>query len=526
MRFIFQSQFNRIAIQCWIGWVYLTLKYQLSRYKDEQTRLAQRYDIANSKIETYSDTMRVRISDLASRCLEEKNFAWTSGTMNKPKQIFYPKHRLRKLQKTYIEQVVLAYSYLGLNRPAFYFFTSMSADNSVSNLLCKEPLPRVLENWILSDSIVYIPAIAQLTSKYRQEILHLAMLLLSQPSLLATANPSSIYILVEKVRTDWDSSRQQLAEFLKEPHIVELLRKKLGSDVDVRLKRAKQLIAQSQAPEIQELFPELKAIYCWDGGYVQPFIDNVRNQFVPMALQFFPMFSLSTETVSYLIYPHISTQGGLPIYPEICHEFLPVDLSINEENILKPWELKVGHQYTMLVSDAYGLKRYHTEDMFECLNFKDSTPVLRFIGRIGLSYSFTGEKITDKQLLKTYESIRDKFKIPEIAFTCFPRLNQGSVPGYVFVCITDKDTASPLRDISAETIDQTLMEMNQEYASKRNSNRLIKPELVVQSYKQFVDKLRNYNHCSVGTSSAQFKILPLYKMFWEDVNQERSSVHE
>ncbi len=523
MKFIFHRKITRIVIRCWVWWLYWILEYRLLRYRREQTMLAQRYEISNSKIETYSDVIRIRISDLASVCREAKDFAWTSGTMNKPKQIFYPKHRLRKLQRIYIEQVVLAYKYLGLDKPAFYFFTNMSADNSVSNLLCREPLPRILANLVLSDSIVFMPEIAQLTSKYRQETLHLAMLLLSQPSLLATANPSSIYILMEQVRTDWSAVGQQLAKIFQELWVTEL-RKKLGPDVDLRMKRVKQLINQPQSPQIQELFPELKVIYCWDGGYVQPFIDNVKSQFAPISLQFFPMFSLSTETVAYLIYPGISTQGGLPIYCGVCYEFVSTGLSINEANILKPWELKEGYQYTMLISDAYGFKRYHTEDIFECLGFKYNTPILQFIGRIGLNYSFTGEKITDKQLLQVYQNIRDVIKISEIAFTCFPKLNQGSVPGYVFVCIMDKDTTGLLTDISAEMIDQALMEINEEYTSKRKSNRLAKPEIVVQNYKQFVDKLRNYNHCSVETSSAQFKVLPLYKIFWEDLNERKEQL--
>ena len=518
MSAILRQKMTRIIIRCWVWWLYWILEQRLRRYKQEQIMLVQRYGIANGKIETYSDALRVRVLNLASACQEEKYFAWTSGTLNKPKQVFYPKHRLRNLQRTYIEQVVLAYDYLQLNKPAFYFFTSMSADNSVSNLLCKEPLPPILIKWVLSDSIVYMPQIAQLTGKYRQQILHLAMLLLSRPSLLATANPSSIYILVEQVRSDWKTVRQQLSEILKEPWVLEL-RKKLGPDVDVRMKQVEQLINQPQPPLIQELFPELKVIYCWGGGYVQPFIDNVRNQFALSSLRFFSMFSLSTETVAYLMYPKISQQGGLPVYPGVCYEYLSLNKSFDEVNILKPWELTEGHQYVMLVSDAYGLSRYNTEDVFKCLGFKQDTPVLHFIGREGLNYSFTGEKVTDKQLLQVYENVRVNIGISEAAFTCFPKLNQGSVPGYVFVCISDNSGTKTMTAISAEMLDQVLMQINEEYASKRKSNRLVKPEFIVQSYKQFVDKLRNYNHCSIGTSSAQFKILPLYKLFWEDLHE-------
>lgn len=170
----------------------------------------------------------------------------------------------------------------------------------------------------------------------------------------------------------------------------------------------------------------------------------------------------------------------------------------------------------MMISDVYGLKRYQTNDVFECVGFKRHTPLLRFQRRDGLGYSFTGEKITDQQLLEVYEKIRRKAKIAGAAFTCFPKLNKSSVPGYVFVHVINTQSVH-IDSITAEVFDQMLMEINEEYASKRKSGRLAKPELVTHSYEQLVSKLIRSNPRYTGASPAQFKPLPLYQVFWESL---------
>ena len=140
------------------------------------------------------------------------------------------------------------------------------------------------------------------------------------------------------------------------------------------------------------------------------------------------------------------------------------------------------------------------------------SPLLQFGGRAGLSYSFTGEKITDQQLLEVYET----FRRPGLSFTCFPKVNKGGVPGYVFVCLTE-DHAARQHDLSADAFDRALMRINEEYASKRKSGRLAPPEVVTCSYEQLVGKVMRSDPRYAGASPAQFKLLPLYQVFWEQL---------
>lgn len=493
----------------------MLLRIRLTRYQRDQEALARRYGLEGYEPEPYNAATRKRILECAKKHREPKHFAWTSGTTHEPKQIFYPRCRIRALQQTYVTQAILAHRHAGLGRPAFYFLTSMAPDRSVSGLLSREPLPWWLARTILCDSIIYVPSVAQLIDRYPQDALHLTLLLLSAPVLIAMANPSSLYLILDNTQRDWDRVRSQVNCILAEDWIREF-RRRMGPAIRSREIRARQLLTSSTRPSMKELLPELRMLYCWEGGYVQPFIDNLKQQLQDIEPLFRPMFSMSTETVAYLIHPDVSLDGGLPIYPGVCYEFIPVGHDIVARNLLKPWKLQVGRQYLMVVSDAYGLKRYQTNDLFRCVGFRHETPLLRFQGRSGLGYSFTGEKITDWQLLEVYERIRRKADIVGAAFTCFPKLNKGSVPGYVFVRVINAQSGQA-DSITAAMFDQMLIEINEEYASKRKSGRLAHPEAITHSYEQLVSKLMRSDPRYSGTSLAQFKPLPLYPVFWEDL---------
>ncbi len=501
-------------IHCWVEGLYLLLHVRLAGYKRRQKVLAERYGLAGCQPEPYGEITQRRIQGLAAASQEPANFAWTSGTTHRPKQIFYPKSRIRALQLTSVEQMALAYQSIGVGRPAFYFLTSMMPDHSVSSLLAHEVLPKVLAEYILPYSVVCVPEAEALGDRYSPHALHLAAMLLSGPVLIAMANPSALSVLLENIQQDWQPLRAEITGILKEAAWFSF-RQRMGPSIDDREARVRKLLALEQCPSTQALFPKLRIVYCWHGGYVQPFIDTLRRQLADIPVTFFPMFSMSTETVAYLVYPRITLQGGLPIYPGVCYEFLPVGQPMTEANLLKPWQLEQRRCYSMVVSDAYGLKRYHTEDAFECLGFKRHTPILRFLNRVGLNYSFTGEKITDQQLLEVYDTVRQTAEVPRVAFTCFPKLNRGGVPGYVFVCLAANTT--PRSHLSAESFDQALMQVNEEYAGKRKSGRLAKPELVIHSYELLVTKLMRSDPRYAGASPAQFKPLPLYPVFWENL---------
>lgn len=509
------ARFVSILIAIWVRWLYLRLWFRLNNYRRNQLALARRYQLDGLTPEKYNDATRERIVQLAETSAEEKQFAWTSGTTRAPKQIFYPARRAKRVQRTLVEQVLLAYDYARVTRPAFYLLTSMVPDKSWSSLFVRKPFPALVNRLLLPGSIAFVPRAAELVERTSQSAVHAALWLIAEPSFIVTANPSSLYVVLEQVKQEWGRMREQIKSILADEGIQKLQQNVTRMNHERQTKIA-QLLDSAEPPAVRDLLPQLQVVYCWDGGYVTPFADNLKKQFVGHAVKFLPMFSVSTETVSYQMYPRVSLRGGLPIYPGNCYEFILPDSEPTAQNVLKPWELQVGSSYVLLVSDEFGLKRYNTEDLFECRGMERNTPVIHFSGRVGLRYSFTGEKITAEQLLDLYESLRQDFGLAGAIFTCFPKVNAGSLPGYVFVHCAAQDEQLP-PGLTAAEFDRRLAEINIEYAAKRKSGRLAAPLLTQYSFGRVANTIRNSNPRYQGSNPAQFKLLPMYQVMWEDL---------
>lgn len=509
-----RSRVTRAAIRARAAWHYRVLRRRVIHYRPRQVALAERYGVEGHDPEPYGEATRQRILRVAARMREPVEYVWTSGTTQTPKQLLYPRSRTRTLQAIYLEQVLLAFDALALDRLATYQLVNLAPDRSLSSLLARQPLPWYVRRIAPAGSIAHLPPARALLGRCSAEALHVSLMVLGAPLMIATVNPSSLSVLLDHVRGGWDEIRVELGRIVRSDLVPEV-RRRLGQTVEHRVARLQALADRSDPPSVPDLLPELRAVYCWDGGYVQPFIDRLRAQLAPLSPVFVPLFSLSTETVAYEIFPRLTPAGGLPVYPGVCYEFLPLEVRAEAAAVLKPWELESGRSYVMLVSDAYGLRRYLTGDVFTTLGFERSVPVLRFRGRSGVTYSFTGEKVTAEQLLVVYERLRAEHGAPGVAFASFPRLNRAGVPGYVLACCPGADgTLRP--GLSAQAFDHHLGAVNHEYAAKRRSGRLSPPEIAVMSYPALMARLMadpRYEH----TSPLQFKLLPLYQMFWEEL---------
>ncbi|MGH2348921.1 MAG: hypothetical protein ACRDFT_05585, partial [bacterium] len=298
---------------------------------------------------------------------------------------------------------------------------------------------------------------------------------------------------------------------LDDPAVLQM-QQRLGTGGFARAARLRALGKRAGAPRAADLLPDLRAVYCWDGGYVRPYIEHLRRLFGDRTPEFFPMFSMSTETIAYEIFPRWSVAGGFPISPGVCYEFLAEDPGGGSAALLKPWELEPDRRYIMVVSDRYGLRRYNTEDVFVCVGMVRDTPLLRFQHRTGLAYSFTGEKLTGEHLSIVYERIRRELGIPDLICTCFPTHTANGIPGYVFTCWVPPGADRTSR-LTADLFDHSLRDVNPEYAAKRASGRLAMPQVRRVSDPGALERITTKG--ARDGSPAQRKVLPLSTTLWD-----------
>ncbi|MCH7493291.1 GH3 auxin-responsive promoter family protein [bacterium] len=501
-------------LHAWAAWTDIRLGWRLGRYRANQAALSRRYRLAGKAPRRYDERVRASVVAAAAACREPSAFAWTSGTTASPKQIHYPLRRLRQLRQTFIEQAVLAWAHYGGGPPAFYFPASAGDERSLTGLLAQIGLPEHLRRLVLPLSPLPGPNLAALSSRCSPLALHTFLLAIASPTLVATPNPSTLYVLLERLRTEWDSVRAEWEGLLATAEADAVIGS-LGAAAKGRVAAVARWSRSGCPPPLGDLLPRLRVVSCWDGGYVQPFLRNLQDLLFDLDIAFHPLFSLSTETVETEVYPGRSEEGGLPVHPGVRYEFAHEREELAASDLIDPWDLAEGERYLMVVSDAYGLCRYETRDIFSCHGFVGPAPVLRFVGRAGIGYSFTGEKITAEQVLQAFEALRSRPGLGELALTCFPLLNPGGLPGYVIVACQARDDTPP-PDWLGKAFDRQLAEQNEEYAAKRTTGRLAKPRVVAMAYGDLVALLERRWDAPGGTP-AQFKLLPLYPTPWERI---------
>jgi hypothetical protein len=493
---------------------------KLRSFERRQKQLLKLFKIdAQTPILSYGDKLKEHIQTAAQRhkC---QQFAVTSGSTAEPKRILYPDARIRRTKFVFIDNLGRCFNTLKFTRKVLYVFSALQDDDSLTGMLLDENKGTPYISGLQAPYRLHRqPALRALTQEYGSAALRLWMLALSNPGIIYSTNPSTLSTFLDALDDNFQEATSLIKDYCESPEKfskpVHALRKRVQSWGWE--KRFRRLASSPTRPSYQEMFPAFRTYFCWTGGYVQPFIDRIETRLPPEEYRRIPMYSMSTETVETVAHYSQKSVHFIPLGPYVLYEFLPIESEDHPENLLKPHQLQVNQQYTMVVSDDYGLKRYQTDDVFECRGFVQGLPDLHFLRRRSLEYSFTGEKLTGPQLSGVYQKLRNEFSfLTEDTFlTCIPSLPRGSaIPHYKFVIVGDQFTAPP--DLITR-FDALLQEANEEYAHKRDSDRIGPAQLMQSSLDEIVAKVSS---SSTKTNwESQFKFLPLYRRTWEHSGQ-------
>jgi hypothetical protein len=499
--------FGNDCLRCVIAWTIKALglicstrqRLRILTYRTNQKRLQRKYNIhPGTPLLSYGPIVEDSIRNAASKHGPNARFATTSGSTGKPKQILYTRRRLLSLKLTFSDMFARACHALSIKRTSLYVFSSFDTDTSLTSLLLDEDaseLPNYLSTLQAPYRVQHHPVVRSLASTYGAAAVRLWLLTMSNPGVIYSTNPSTISTFLDEIARDWPRSSKLIKDWCNDPasfhHAVHKIFRRLESrGCNERLKR----VANSTAPlPLSLCAPAVTAYICWTGGYVQPFLDRLAYHLPGCTL--IPMYSMSTETVETLPYFQGHKLGFFPIAPGVVYEFLDDEGNVKDQ-------LEPGLLYEMVISDAYGLKRYRTGDLFRCERTLHNLPDLSFVRRRALEYSFTGEKLTGEQLTIVFEQLRTRYpaQLAGRFLTCVP----SQPPHYKVLMIGDSPPVdTDFHVVFAASCDALLSEMNCEYGIKRASGRLGPIEVMGVRLEDFVAQ----NH----TWEAQFKFLPLIR---------------
>lgn len=504
-----------VLLGCWLE---VVQRIRILRCKADQARLRDLYDIRpDTPVSMYGADVERSIASKAREMSFAPSYALTSGSTGAPKRLLYPPERVRRARWAFIDAFARSYVRAPFRRHSFYVFSSLHQDGSLTAMMLAEgKRPSYLATLQAPDRLQADPAAGELGSRYGDAALRLWVLCLANPGVLYSTNPSTLSAFLDVMHGDWMRVSALVRDFIERPATLSADVHALARRLESRgaFERLRRVAASDRALALRDIAPAVHTYACWTGGYVRPFLQRLETYLPAPQYRLLPMYSMSTETPETTPYYHGDEVSFIPLAPDVLYEFLPEGAADDPAQLLPLHGLVTGAAYTMVVSDAYGLRRYQTDDLFACVGKVHGLPDLRFLRRRSLSYSFTGEKLTGEQASLALDQLRADFTgVGQGAFlTLMPSASE-ALPHYWLV-VVDPSHAFDERDRAAERCDVILAELNAEYRGKRDSGRLGPMRGVCTTREEF---LLQFEADGASTSwEAQFKFLPLYARAWSD----------
>jgi hypothetical protein len=173
-------------------------------------------------------------------------------------------------------------------------------------------------------------------------------------------------------------------------------------------------------------------------------------------------------------------------------EFMPEAEADKPKPItLAAHEIQEGQTYYILLTTSYGLYRYHISDLVRVTGFYNRTPLVEFLSKGAHFANLTGEKLSEYHVSQAMRDVLGSLNLTLTAYSLAPCWHE-ELPYYGLFVERD-DLVSREQGLElAQALDRRLMEVNIEYASKRESLRLgrIRLQLLAKRSWQQWDGLR------------------------------------
>lgn len=249
------------------------------------------------------------------------------------------------------------------------------------------------------------------------------------------------------------------------------------------------------------VWPRISVIECWTGGSCALYLPRVRSTFGP-DVDFLCRGISGTE--SPIAIPVDRHPTSCPLY--VCTSFLEF-LAVDRDDgpALGFADLQLGAEYEVVLTQPSGLYRYSLGDVVRVVGWFGAVPRVEFVGRRGLTSSFTGEKLTEPQVVSAIETAVRACAVDVSGITCCPVW--GEPPHYSFVVEAAAPIEAPALAALARALDEALGRHNDEYPGKRASRRLgpVRVHLVAPG----TFARRRDEAAAAGASAIQVKDKPL-----------------
>lgn len=302
----------------------------------------------------------------------------------------------------------------------------------------------------------------------------LRYLLTQDVRMITAVNPSTLISLHYHLN-------KNLAKLIEDIYNGELNSLKI-TEPDPKSAKWLERLATRDHYHFKDIWPNLSLISCWTAASAKLYQTQIKQLFPEVKI--IPFMTCGTEGVVTLPVDDHSCTGPLAINQAIF-EFLPTSVDFDKiihagfyQDTLRFNELELDREYYLIMSQLNGLYRYATGDVYKVIDFYHDVPRIEFVRRQGTYHSFTGEKLTEAQIILAIKSTYQIHHAELGLFICSP--TWGNPPSYkLLVEMKDPDHCPERQNTFAEKFDQALRGINTEYNSKRETNRLGPVEVIL-----------------------------------------------
>lgn len=167
-----------------------------------------------------------------------------------------------------------------------------------------------------------------------------------------------------------------------------------------RLAQLRAAFARGPHFSFKEAWPSLQFVCCWKTatcGMQLPRLAPWLRGEVPV------VDATYSATEGWITVP-LSEKAGGPLHPgALVVEFFRAGGEPNK--ILKPWELKIGEDYEILLTTKMGFVRFRLYDIVRCTGFFHRSPVLEFVEKAGNTVSLGHTRISETHVLNSIKEI-------------------------------------------------------------------------------------------------------------------------
>lgn len=285
-----------------------------------------------------------------------------------------------------------------------------------------------------------------------------------------------------------------------QPATAMVVRSRLRAD-PVRARELSEIFGRPKPATFADLWPALRMVSTWTGGNCSVAAKNLRA-LLPDSASIVELGYLSSEFRGSLT---IDTRigSGLPTLQDYFFEFIePEKWETGSRECHRMHELEAGRDYYVIITTPSGLYRYFINDLVRVTGRFGMTPTIRFVQKGKGVTNITGEKLYESHVVEAIEIASRKMGIQPVFF-----LMLADVSGQVYRLYLEIDGGEAMAELLSNYIDQALSELNEEYRAKRESDRLMRLQVLLmqagtgEAYRA---------HCvRQGQKEGQFKMIAL-----------------